>query len=171
MRELLVTQKDLDAEEAAALEDVPDDGSTARKDSAYQTPLLSLCGPYFVLVPSDAYDRLDEVASQTFDLVEELKQVRLPVRSVAAWMANSIHFRAGRASTAGTLPAGQDRDGRNQVIEVVRLPLYTSSVALFVIHVDCDTIMITASMAWRGRRQRNDISNKLVQQPHLQISR
>ncbi|KAM5535559.1 hypothetical protein V8D89_010726 [Ganoderma adspersum] len=62
IRELLATQKDLDAEEAAALEDVPDEDSTARED-----------------IPPDAYVRLDEVASQTFALVEELKQA-VPVQ-------------------------------------------------------------------------------------------
>ncbi len=40
MRELLATQKDLDAEEAAALDDVSDGDTTAREDSAYQMPFI-----------------------------------------------------------------------------------------------------------------------------------
>ncbi|PIL30465.1 hypothetical protein GSI_07164 [Ganoderma sinense ZZ0214-1] len=62
IRDLLATQNDLYAEEAAALEDVPDDDSTTRAD-----------------IPPGAYERLDEVASQTFALVEELKQA-VPVQ-------------------------------------------------------------------------------------------
>ena len=87
MRDLLVAQKDLDAEQAAALELVPDESSTTRQDSAYQTPLL-FPDPNHAPVPPDAYERLNEVASQTFGLLEELKQVRLPVYSVPPWAAN-----------------------------------------------------------------------------------
>ncbi|KAI1788452.1 hypothetical protein LXA43DRAFT_1097276 [Ganoderma leucocontextum] len=72
MRELLATQNELDAEEAAALEDVPDEDPTARED-----------------IPHDAYERLDEVASQTFALVEELKQA-VPVQLERSQRVKSV---------------------------------------------------------------------------------
>ncbi|EJF62559.1 hypothetical protein DICSQDRAFT_57486 [Dichomitus squalens LYAD-421 SS1] len=62
MRDLLAAQKELDAEEAAALEDVQDEETMVQDD-----------------IPPDAYARIDEVASQTFALVEELKQA-VPVQ-------------------------------------------------------------------------------------------
>ncbi|TBU29073.1 hypothetical protein BD311DRAFT_865044 [Dichomitus squalens] len=62
MRDLLAAQKELDAEEAAVLEDVQDEETMVQDD-----------------IPPDAYARIDEVASQTFALVEELKQA-VPVQ-------------------------------------------------------------------------------------------
>ena len=84
-------------------------------------------------VPPDAYERIDEVASQTFALVEELKQVRSckapdgPSQTRAdpeSWI--------GRASAAGTFGATQGRRRGNQVAEVVRLPPVYPIVALLL---------------------------------------
>ncbi|KAI0648217.1 hypothetical protein C8Q79DRAFT_1008567 [Trametes meyenii] len=57
MRELLASQAELDAEEAAALGDVGEESVHVPDE-----------------LPVDAYQRIDDVAAQTFALVEELKQ-------------------------------------------------------------------------------------------------
>ncbi|KAI0747696.1 hypothetical protein C8Q80DRAFT_1168124 [Daedaleopsis nitida] len=62
MRDLLSSQQELDAEEAAALEEVMHADAVVQEE-----------------IPAAAYDRIDEVASQTFALVEELKQA-IPVQ-------------------------------------------------------------------------------------------
>ncbi|KAI0806994.1 hypothetical protein C8Q74DRAFT_1453259 [Fomes fomentarius] len=62
MRELLAAQQELDAEEAAAMEDLADVDSRAKEE-----------------IPVVVYERIDEVASHTFAVVEELKQA-IPVQ-------------------------------------------------------------------------------------------
>ncbi|KAI0710445.1 hypothetical protein C8T65DRAFT_648385 [Cerioporus squamosus] len=62
LKELLASQQGLDAEEAATLEDVADEQAQAHEE-----------------IPAATYQRIDEVASQTFAVVEELKQA-LPVQ-------------------------------------------------------------------------------------------
>ena len=77
MRELLAAQQELDAEEAAAMEDVADVDGRTQADSAWFTYSPFISGPQRDLVPAAAYERINEVAAQTFALAEELKQVRL----------------------------------------------------------------------------------------------
>ncbi|KAH9857717.1 hypothetical protein C2E23DRAFT_805441 [Lenzites betulinus] len=62
MRELLASQAELDTEEAAALADVAEDNTPIAED-----------------IPVEAYQRIEEVASQTYAIVEELKQA-VPVQ-------------------------------------------------------------------------------------------
>ncbi|CDO74860.1 hypothetical protein BN946_scf185004.g10 [Trametes cinnabarina] len=62
MRDLLASQAELDAEEAAVLDEVGEEDVQVEE-----------------YIPADAQQRLEEVASQTFAIVEELKQA-VPVQ-------------------------------------------------------------------------------------------
>ncbi|KAI0350100.1 hypothetical protein OH77DRAFT_1103073 [Trametes cingulata] len=62
MRELLASQADLDAEEAAALDELDEVDAQVVEE-----------------IPAEAHQRIEEIASQTFATVEELKQV-VPVQ-------------------------------------------------------------------------------------------
>ncbi|KAI0328089.1 hypothetical protein GY45DRAFT_1326747 [Cubamyces sp. BRFM 1775] len=62
MRELLASQAELDAEEAAAMAEVGEDNVQAEED-----------------LPADMHQHIEDIASQTFAIVEELKQA-VPVQ-------------------------------------------------------------------------------------------
>ncbi|KAH9890703.1 hypothetical protein C8Q73DRAFT_793129 [Cubamyces lactineus] len=62
MRELLASQAELDAEEAAAMAEVGEENVQVEED-----------------LPADVHQRIEDVASQTFAIVEELKQA-VPVQ-------------------------------------------------------------------------------------------
>ncbi|KAI0781291.1 hypothetical protein BD413DRAFT_600682 [Trametes elegans] len=62
MRELLGSQAELDTEEAAALDEIGEEDKGVKEE-----------------LPADAYRRIEDVASQTFAIVEELKQA-VPVQ-------------------------------------------------------------------------------------------
>ena len=94
-------------------------------------PLFSQHDAHCLQVPPDAYERIDEVASQTFALVEELKQVRsCKVPDGPSQTRADPESRIVRASAAGTFGATQGRRRGNQVAEVVRLPPVYPIVAL-----------------------------------------
>ncbi|KAJ8456577.1 hypothetical protein ONZ51_g12040 [Trametes cubensis] len=62
MRELLASQAELDAEEAAAMAEVAEENVQVEED-----------------LPADMHQRIEDIASQTFAIVEELKQA-VPVQ-------------------------------------------------------------------------------------------
>ncbi len=75
MRELLASQAELDTEEAAALAEVGEQDVHVAEESTCVTVLSVGWCSHSRSVPADAHQRIEEVASQTFALIEELKQV------------------------------------------------------------------------------------------------